>query len=47
MLTKQEMIDRIHHQLHKTSIYDPEYKRMVTQPFEEDYIGDLYPVSGQ
>lgn len=44
MLTKQEMIDRILHLLHKTSIYDPEYKRMVTQPFEEDYIGDLNPV---
>lgn len=44
MLTKQEMIDRVLHLLHKTSIYDHGYERMVTQPFEEDYIGDLNPV---
>ncbi|MEC0205632.1 hypothetical protein P4H39_23775 [Paenibacillus lautus] len=41
------MIDRIHHLLHKTSIYDPEYERVATLPFEEGYIGDLNPVSGQ
>ncbi|WP_456289942.1 immunity 63 family protein [Paenibacillus sp. AK002] len=44
MLTKLELIDRILHLLHKTSIYDPEYERVATLPFEEGYIGDLSPV---
>ncbi|MGG3505048.1 immunity 63 family protein [Paenibacillus lautus] len=44
MLTKQEMIDRILHLLHKTSMYDSEYERVATLPFEEGYIGDLSPV---
>lgn len=44
MLTKLEIIDQILHLIQKTSIYDPEYERVATLPFEEGYIGDLSPV---
>ncbi|CAH8711503.1 immunity 63 family protein [Paenibacillus thiaminolyticus] len=43
MHKEQEITARIIRLLQHTSIYDDSYENMVTQPFQQDYIGDLSP----
>lgn len=43
MHTELEITNMIFRTLRLTSIYDDSYEKMVTQPFQPDYYGDLSP----